>query len=100
MKSIKITIMGKPYPLKVEEHEEENMLRIAKFVDDRFKKYKDQLVKQPESTVMSLAALSIAVELFEARSMSSEFEKGEELLLGRVNHSLKKLLDDIIEGKS
>ncbi len=98
MKSIKITILGKPYPLKVEEHEEENMLRIAQYVDDRFKKYKEQLVKQPESTIMSLAALSIAEELFEARSISSESENNEAQLMTRVNVSLERLLESIKEG--
>ncbi len=98
MKSIKVTILGKQYPLKVEEHEEENMLMICKYVDERFHKYREQLSKQPESTVMSLAALSIAEELFEARNNSSEMEKNEELMMQRVNKSLERLLESIQEG--
>lgn len=97
MKSIKVTILGKQYPLKVEDHEEENMLRICKFVDDRFKTYRQQLVKQPESTVMALAALSIAEELFEVRNANSDLEKNEEVLMERVNHSLERLLSEIRE---
>jgi cell division protein ZapA len=97
MKSIKVTILGKQYPLKVEDHEEENMIRICKFVDERFKTYRQQLVKQPESTVMALAALSIAEELFEVRNANSDLEKNEEVLMERVNHSLERLLTDIRE---
>jgi cell division protein ZapA len=97
MKSIKVTIMGKQYPLKVEDHEEEAMLRICRFVDERFKTYREQLVKQPESTVMTLAALSIAEELFEMRSTNSDLEDSEEVLMERVNHSLERLLKEIKE---
>ncbi|HBQ60361.1 MAG TPA: cell division protein ZapA [Balneolaceae bacterium] len=97
MKSIKVSILGKQYPLKVEDHEEEAMLRICKFVDERFKTYRQQLVKQPESTVMVLAALSIAEELFEARNARSEQENSEEVLMERVNHSLERLLTEIKE---
>ena len=97
MKSIKVTILGKQYPLKVEDSEEENMIRICTYVDERFKTYREQLVKQPESTVMSLAALSIAEELFEARNNSSELEKNEHHTMERVNKSLEKLLLQIKE---
>ncbi|MCP9292962.1 cell division protein ZapA [Gracilimonas sediminicola] len=97
MKSIKVTILGKQYPLKVEDHEEESMIRICKFVDERFKTYRQQLVKQPESTVMVLAALSIAEELFEARNATTELENNEEVLMERVNHSLERLLTEIRE---
>ncbi|MFV1885073.1 MAG: cell division protein ZapA [Balneola sp.] len=95
MKSIKVSILGKQYPLKVEDHEEETMVRICKFVDERFQTYRNQLVKQPESTVMVLAALSIAEELFEARQNSSDLEKNEEVLMQRVNASMERLLEDI-----
>lgn len=95
MKSIKVSILGKQYPLKVEDHEEETMVRICKFVDERFQTYRNQLVKQPESTVMVLAALSIAEELFEARQNSSDMEKNEEVLMQRVNASMERLLENI-----
>jgi cell division protein ZapA len=46
---------------------------------------------------MSLAALSIAEELFEARNNSSELEKNEHHTMERVNKSLEKLLLQIKE---
>lgn len=95
MKSIKVSILGKQYPLKVEDHEEETMIRICKFVDERFQAYRQQLVKQPESTVMVLAALSIAEELFEAKQDSTDMKRNEEVLMKRVNASMERLLEDI-----
>jgi cell division protein ZapA len=46
---------------------------------------------------MVLAALSIAEELFEVRNANSELENSEEVLMERVNHSLKRLLTEIKE---
>jgi cell division protein ZapA len=75
MISIKVTILGKQYPLKVAESEVENMEKIARFVDEKFKLYRRELNKQPESTIMVLAALSIAEELFELRQMQMKLMK-------------------------
>ena len=65
MKSIKINIMGKQYPLRVKDSEVDSMKEIARYVDERFQRYKNDLNKQPETTIMVLAALSITEELFE-----------------------------------
>lgn len=95
MKSIKINILGKQYPLKVEESEEETMRRIAKYVDDRFMQYKKELKKQPEGTVMVLAALSLAEEIFEERRRNRELSQQEDKLLQNVNKSLEEFIEEI-----
>jgi cell division protein ZapA len=95
MKSIKVSILGKQYPLKVAESEVENMEKIAQFVDEKFKLYRRELNKQPESTIMVLAALSIAEELFELRQSANEIHDNEKKLMENVNYSLEKLLEDI-----
>lgn len=71
MKSIKVTIMGRQFPLKVEESDEELMYEIATFVDNRIRTYKKELTNQAEPTILILAGLSIAEELFKAKR---EFE--------------------------
>lgn len=95
MKAIKVTILGKQYPLRVEESEEENMMRIARYVDEKLRQYKKELSKQPESTVMVLTALSIAEELFEERQKNKELNKKEDRVLEDVNRSMQKLLEQI-----
>ncbi len=95
MKSIKVSILGKQYPLRVEDSEEETMIRITDYVDDIFKRYKKELSKQPESTVMVLAALSIAEELFEERRKNTELGKQEDRALEDVNRSIENLLEQI-----
>lgn len=95
MKSIKVSILGKQYPLRVEDSEEETMIRITNYVDDIFKRYKKELSKQPESTVMVLAALSIAEELFEERRKNRELGKQEDRTMEDVNRSIEDLLEQI-----
>ncbi len=95
MKSIKITILGKQYPLKVEESEEEAMKRISQYVDEKFRQYKKELNKQPDTTIMTLAALSIAEELFEERKRNRELNQQEDKVLQNVNKSLEEFLEDI-----
>lgn len=97
MKSIKVTILGKQYPLKVEDSEVETMMRISQYVDEKFRQYKKELSKQPETTVMVLAALSIAEELFEERKHNRELSQQEEKVMERVNSSLEKFVEEIQE---
>lgn len=95
MKSIKVTILGKQYPLKVDESEEEAMRRIAQYVDEKFRQYKKELKKQPDTTVMTLAALSISEELFEERKRNRELSQQEDKVLQNVNASLEEFIDEI-----
>ena len=95
MKSIKVSIFGRQYPLKIEEHEEQLMYKISKYVDEKFNMYKNQLSKQPETTIMTLAALSLAEELFEERRKNLEMDGNEDKLLERVNFSLEKFIEEI-----
>ena len=79
----------------VEDHEEENMLNICSYVDEKLQEYRHQLIKQPESTVVVLAALSITEELFELRQQLSELEKSETAMMKRMNSKIEQLLEDI-----
>src|SRR5690625_4513711 len=96
MKSIKVNILDRKYPLQVEESEEESIREIARFVDDKFKRYKSELSKQPEATVMVLSALSIAEELFEERKENQLLKySSQERIMGKANQSVEALLEEI-----
>lgn len=95
MKSIKVTILGKQIPIKVNDDEVENMNRIASFVDEKFKAYRHQLSNQPDSTVMILASLSLAEELFELRTKLEAISDQEGELMDDVNSEIEKLIKEI-----
>ncbi len=96
MQSIKVNVFGKQIPIKVNDDEVENMKRIANYVDEKFKAYRQQLTNQPDSTVMILASLSIAEELFELRVKNEEFKEKENELMDEVNEDIQKLIEEIL----
>lgn len=95
MQSIKVTILGKQVPLKVDENEVENTRMIANFVDEKLRLYRKELSNQPDSTIMILACLSISEELFELRNKINKIEAGESDLMDQVNHKIGELIEEI-----
>lgn len=95
MQSIKVTVLGKQIPLKVEESEIENTRKIAQYVDEKFKVYRNQLSNQPDSTVMILACLSIAEEVFELRSKLNHTDNKESDLMDHINTKLEAFINEI-----
>ena len=96
MKSIKVSILGKQYPLKINEGDEEMMYRIAEYVDKRFYDFRKALLNQSESTIMVLACLSIAEELFMQNEETSPGESQESrMIFSEINESLREIVDDI-----
>lgn len=95
MKSIKVSILGKQYPLRVDDLDEELMYEIAAFVDERFQVFRTELVGQPESTYMVLACLSVAEELFTERRNRSRGRDGDSILVSEANRRLRQILADI-----
>ena len=95
MESIKVTILGKQIPLKVENTEVENTRRIAKYVDEKLKLFRNQFSNQPDSTIMILACLSITEELFELRTELNQTDEKESELMDQINEEISKLIQEI-----
>jgi len=87
--------MGKQIPLRVEESEVENTRNIAQYVDEKFRLYRNQLSNQPDSTVMILACLNIAEEVFELRSKLQHQDDKESELMDHVNQKLEDFINDL-----
>lgn len=111
MQSIKVTILGKSYPLRVEEDQAEAMQEIAQYVDQLFREYRAHLKNQPESTAMVLSCLRIAEELHQTRTLlrkaveeqesrESQITTSEEVLVNIESELLSlvnKKLESVIE---
>jgi cell division protein ZapA (FtsZ GTPase activity inhibitor) len=95
MQPIKVTILGKQIPLRVRESEVENTRRIAAFVDEKFRLFRNQFSNQPDSTIMILACLSIAEELFELRTQLHNSDEKESEVLEEINREISKLIKEI-----
>jgi cell division protein ZapA len=97
MNSIRVNILGKSYPLKVLEGEEKLMEQIAEYVDSRFQLFKRELSTHPEQTIMVLASLSIAEELFalQRNGNSSDPNAMTPEQISEISARIQQLLGDI-----
>lgn len=95
VQSIKVTILGKQIPLKVRESEIDNTRRIAAYVDEKLRLFRNKLSSQPDSTVMILTCLSIAEELFELRAELNAISEKENEVMDQVNEEISKLIKEI-----
>ncbi|HKJ34811.1 MAG TPA: cell division protein ZapA [Balneolales bacterium] len=99
MKSIKVTIYGRQYPLKVDNEDIDMMYDIADYVNKRLRTFKDELINQSESTIMIMTCLSLAEELFALRRKYNA-TVGSDQIFDHVNDKLSKLLTDIKQQNS
>jgi len=95
MQAIKVTILGKQIPLKVHDREVENTKRIAAYVDEKFRIFRNQFSNQPDSTIMILACLSITEELFESRAKLIQSDEQESKVMDEINLEITKLIKEI-----
>jgi len=97
MNSIRVNILGKTYPLKVLEGEERLMEQIAEYVDGRFQLFKRELSTHPEQTIMVLASLSIAEELFalQRNGNTSDPDALSADQVSEISERIQQLLGDI-----
>lgn len=95
MKSIKVNILGKPYPLRVDDNDEEFMQQIAQYVDERFRVFRDELANQQETTVLVLACLSIAEELFLEKRNKTGRKETDSADLDEAGRRIRQIIADI-----
>lgn len=95
MKSIKVTILGKQYPLRVDDNDEELMHQIAQYVDDRFQVFRDELSNQQETTVLVLASLSIAEELFLEKRGKTVRKDTDSVVIDDASRRIRQIIADI-----
>lgn len=66
-KTIRVSILGRSYPLRVREEDEPFTRRVATLVDERIRAMERQAPGHPDLTAAVIAALSIAEEMLSAR---------------------------------
>jgi cell division protein ZapA len=90
-KTIRVTILGREYPLRVEEEHELFTLRVAGMVDELAREVETQTPGHTPLTHMALTALRLAEELLPLRdgvSVANRFEGAAEQLSARLEAAL------------
>lgn len=92
MKSIRVNILGREYPLRVDPEEEAFMREIASYVDARMQKFRQAYLDQPELTTAVVAALTITEELFTLRKERQEAHDSLDAELDTLSQQLAEAL--------
>lgn len=70
-KTLRVTIFGRHYPLRVTDETEELTRRVAALVEDRMERMAAEMHGQPEIAIATLTAMELAEELLLATDSSS-----------------------------
>jgi len=91
--SIKVNILGKRYPLRVKEDEVEITHEIARYVNQRMKKYRKELPNQSITTVMVMAAMSLAEEAMDTGDKEQSADNDDRF--EQINSQLEQMLEEL-----
>ena len=72
-KSIRVRILGRDYPLRVQEDAEAATREVAALVDARMQAFKAVHPEQPDLVTAVVTALALAEELYNTREMPTGF---------------------------
>lgn len=86
--SIKVLIGDRQYPLKISSHEEENVRKAAKLVNDRSKFYTENFSVQDKQDAIAMSALEFASENLNATSKDQSISADMEQLLIELDQYL------------
>jgi len=91
-RNLSVTVLGRSYPLRVDEQHEGFTRRIAEMVDERVQQIAADAPGHPPLTHMVLAALSLGEEVLTLReelSGAHDFQKEADELAARLERALE-----------
>lgn len=80
IKSIKIMIAGRSFPLKIEAHKEKAVLQVVKDLNSKINKFQLDYAKTSKEDILSMVLLTYAMDLNEASSGKSDFSVFQDAL--------------------
>jgi cell division protein ZapA len=96
-KSIRVTLLGREYTLRVKEENESLTRELAQYVDAKLRAFKDAHPEQSETTAAIITALAITEELFVERTGASN---GDSATLDQEFDDLERLLAEALTDRA
>lgn len=93
-KPIRVRIMGRTYPLRVDPDDEAYTRKLASFVDAKMRAVRENFPGEPELTSAVIAALAIAEELMAERVKHESHESLVHNDLQELIHELDQTLSE------
>lgn len=92
-KSIAVSILGRDYPVRINHNNEAFIREIADYVDGRMLAYRKLLPQASEITVMAVASLAIAEELYTLKNEMAALEQSLQALEEPLDKVLRPMPD-------
>jgi len=93
-KSIRVEILGRPYPLRVREENEALTREIASYVNGKMEAFREHHSDQPPLTAAIITALALAEELYAAQRDKEQALNGVDETVQRLAEVLGEALQD------
>lgn len=96
-KTLRVTLLGREYTLRVKEENEGLTRELAQYVDGKLRAFREAHPEQSETTAAIITALAIAEELFLERASSPAIE---ERAVETEIDELERLLADALTART
>lgn len=94
--SIKINIADRIYPLKINIHEEENVRRAAKMINERIKQFQENYAVKDKQDLLSMCVLQFATESLKIDNKNIILDNG---ISSRIN-GIESVLTNFLSAKN
>ena len=98
MRSIRVRILDRDYPLRVAPADEAYTLHLAKYIDGRLRQIRGGIPHQPDLTHAIIGALELAEELFAARAEIDQLKARVEVEAKDLSKRLDEALGRAASG--
>ena len=92
LRSIRVRILDRDYPLRVAPADEAYTLHLAKYIDGRLRQIRSGIPHQPDLTHAIIGALELAEELFAARAEIDQLKARVEVEVSELTETLDRAL--------
>ena len=79
--TIKVIIADRPYRLKINSDEEENIRKAASLINERIKEYSEQYAFNDRQDLLSMVVLHFAAS---AKNLKEESDRNEEIIVKKL----------------
>ncbi len=92
---LKVRILGRDYPLRVQASDIETMRNVAQDVNQRMQAFKNQNRSEPDLVAAVITALQLAEELLGAKEASDALVAALDRETDHLDHILTEVLEEV-----
>lgn len=93
--SVNITICGRNYPVRIEEHEKETLTRAVALINDRIKLYEKNYPATDKQDQLSMTLIQMALQFHKSENQKLQQSEGYLKQMAETEQYLSQYLESI-----